>query len=111
MEQAVVSPEKFIGTLNVWFGDRGYGFIRLRDGEGQIVKLYFHVSKLLPNQQLKPAVGAQVRFDVKPELEGAYPTAINVEVVGVPEVDPRPAIIRTKFTLGEVVGEKIGGVK
>jgi cold shock CspA family protein len=72
--------EKLSGTLNVWFYQKGYGFV-VKENEGAPPsKYYLHISKILPGQP-KPEIGAGIRFNVNPIREGVLPSAINVEII------------------------------
>jgi cold shock CspA family protein len=67
---------KFNGFIEVWFEERGFGFIVKNDEGGQ--KLYFHRTNLVFGQ---PKQGELVQFTIGRNSKG--PVATNVEVVSV----------------------------
>ena len=66
------------GCLQTWISARGFGFITVVT-DGVPEKYYLHISKI---ESGKPAVDATVAFNVAPEREGKFPSAIDVAVLG-----------------------------
>ena len=70
---------KRIGQLTSWISGRGFGFLTALDGETLCrEKFYAHVSKFISG---KPELGKKYKFEVLPVMEGANPSAINIEQV------------------------------
>jgi cold shock CspA family protein len=66
------------GSLQTWIASRGFGFITVVT-DGVPEKYYLHISKV---ESGKPFIDAIVKFNVAPEREGKFPSAINVDVLG-----------------------------
>jgi len=64
------------GVLSVWFGNKGYGFILVREGKQQ-EKFFLHISNITGD----PCLGSCIEFNVNPVREGALRNAIDAVVV------------------------------
>lgn len=74
------TPTKRKGQLCTWLGQRGFGFIAVRESEDREQQKYFlHLSQIVSG---KPVVGATCHFLVSPDKEGKLPSAIEVEIEG-----------------------------
>lgn len=65
-----------LGSIYVWFFDRGFGFIISGEGKAR-EKFFLHISQLTG----EPVLEALVAFNVKAIKEGALRTAIDAEIV------------------------------
>jgi cold shock CspA family protein len=73
----MTNMERRTGKLNVWFGNKGYGFIIC---ENPYEKFFLHVSKMSSGQ---PAVDAAITFSIMPQREGKFRSAIDAVVEGL----------------------------
>ncbi len=65
------------GTVKKFDDARGYGFVRLDDGRGDV---FVHHSAILMQGRRTLSEGQRVEFDTEPADRG--PKAANVQVVG-----------------------------
>ena len=66
---------KSVGVLNVWFEDRGFGFIH-QDQNGELVRHFLHISNVRSGT---PVTGATVRFLPVAGKKGLF--ALHAEVL------------------------------
>ena len=66
------------GSVQTWIASRGFGFITVVT-DGVPEKYYLHISKV---ESGKPSIDAIVKFNVAPEREGKFYSAVNVDVIG-----------------------------
>jgi len=64
------------GIISVWFRDKGYGFVLVREGQRQ-EKFFVHISNITG----EPSVGCCLEFDIKKEKDGSLRSAIDAVVV------------------------------
>lgn len=64
------------GVISVWFENKGYGFILVREGKRQ-EKFFVHISNITG----EPSLGSCIDFNVNPVREGSLRAAIDAVVV------------------------------
>jgi cold shock CspA family protein len=69
--------KKMTGTINVFFAERGYGFVYGEDPNGTTTKYFLHAANIKSGV---PVSGATVSFDVTFSTRGAL--AVNAEIGG-----------------------------
>lgn len=69
----------FIGTVQHWKTDRGYGFVKRDDGGDDI---FVHVSAVLSAGLADLKVGQRLQFDIQPDPRNPQRSrAINIRTV------------------------------
>jgi cold shock CspA family protein len=71
---------KLIGCVYSFLHTKGFGFIAVPNGTRSPQKFFLHISKIISGAE-NLAVNCTVRFSVSPIMEGALPSAIDVEVL------------------------------
>jgi len=73
-----MNPKKF-AVLKDWNALRGFGFLRIVDENGQVIKYFLHVTEIVSGE---PKIGAGVYFLVsdKPPKPGNVAAAIQAEI-------------------------------
>jgi len=79
------------GKLKRWNDDRGFGFIGLEDGKGDI---FIHISAL-SRMSRRPIAGDTITYQIQTNSDGKK-RAANAKIKGVVEVQPRPPRTSTK---------------
>jgi hypothetical protein len=65
------------GEISTYVSMNGWGYVRVRSSASVVdAKYFFHISNY--HGKSKPEIGKLVTFEVLPEKQGKYPSAINV---------------------------------
>jgi cold shock CspA family protein len=66
--------QKQKGFINVWFENRGFGFIHA-NMDGNLKSYFFHISQLLSGA---PMTGARAKFNVGANSKGEIATDVEI---------------------------------
>jgi len=68
---------KVVGVIKTWIANRNYGFISVKDAEGNETKYFLHRNRIISGN---PAYGMEVSFLVSRIQEGEHLSAIKAEI-------------------------------